>query len=42
VTVLDIACPDCGETENVEKEAVDRYRCRECGGRFTHEDVLTS
>lgn len=38
--VVDIRCPDCGLVEPVEKVAIGRYRCGNCGREFSREDVV--
>lgn len=41
MTVLvDIDCPDCGRSRPVEKIALGRYGCDDCGIEFSQEDVL--
>ncbi|MFB6173719.1 MAG: hypothetical protein ABEI39_03675 [Halobacteriales archaeon] len=37
--VLDISCPECGQSEPVRKVGLATYRCTECGIEFDHEDV---
>ena len=39
VSVIDIACPDCGRTGSVRKERIGTYRCAECGHEFDHSDL---
>jgi len=35
MTVLvDISCPECGETRAVKKVSLDQYECGECGAIF--------
>ena len=35
MTVLvDISCPECGETRAVKKVSLDQYECGECGATF--------
>lgn len=37
--VVDISCPECGETEAVRKVAIGQYECDECGATFEHTEV---
>lgn len=37
--VVDISCPECGESEAVRKVGIGRYACDECGARFDHTEV---
>jgi DNA-directed RNA polymerase subunit RPC12/RpoP len=39
VSVIDIACPDCGDVGSVQKERIGTYRCGECGHEFDHTDL---
>lgn len=39
MSVLDITCPRCGRVDPVEKVGLGQYRCRECGKRFSREDL---
>jgi DNA-directed RNA polymerase subunit RPC12/RpoP len=39
-SVRDIACPNCGRTDPVEKRTLSTYRCRACGTEFSPADVL--
>jgi ribosomal protein L37AE/L43A len=35
MTVLvDISCPECGETRAVRKVSIGQYKCDECGATF--------
>jgi DNA-directed RNA polymerase subunit RPC12/RpoP len=42
VDVVDITCPECGSADALDKLALGRYVCRDCGAEFTHEDLLRS
>ena len=37
--VVDIPCPNCGETRDVTKEGLATYRCGSCGTEFDQGDV---
>ncbi|MFB6361791.1 MAG: hypothetical protein ABEH59_10790 [Halobacteriales archaeon] len=37
--VVDISCPECGETRAVRKVSIGRYRCEECGATFDQAAV---
>lgn len=37
--VVDIACPECGETDAVRKIGIGRYECQECETRFDDTEV---
>lgn len=40
MTVLvDISCPECGETRAVRKVSIGQYRCEECGATFDQSAV---
>jgi len=39
VTVIDIACPECGRVGPVRKEGIGTYRCTECGHEFDPADL---
>lgn len=32
--VVDISCPECGETQSVRKVGIGRYECGACGATF--------
>lgn len=38
--VVDVSCPDCGETGTVAKVALGEYRCEDCGAEFGPEEVV--
>jgi ribosomal protein L37AE/L43A len=37
--VVDISCPECGETQAVRKVGIGRYECGECGATFDETQV---
>lgn len=37
--VVDIPCPDCGETKAIRKLGIAAYRCDECGCEFDQTDI---
>lgn len=37
--VIDIDCPECGQTESVQKEGLATYVCRDCDIQFDQSDV---
>lgn len=37
--VVDISCPECGETQAVRKVGIGRYECTECGATFDETEV---
>lgn len=37
--VVDISCPECGETNTVRKVGIGRYVCGECGASFDQTEV---
>lgn len=37
--VVDISCPFCGESDDVQKLDLSTYRCGECGEEFSQADV---
>ena len=37
--VVDIACPECGETRAVRKVGIGRYECTECGASFDQTEI---
>lgn len=37
--VVDIACPECGETQAVRKVGIGRYECHACGTAFDATEV---
>ena len=39
MTVIDIACPECGATGSVRKERIGTYVCTDCGYEFDHTDI---
>lgn len=37
--VIDISCPECGQTQSVRKERLGTYRCIECDHTFDQADL---
>lgn len=37
--LVDISCPECGQTEPVRKLKIGQYRCTDCELDFTQTDI---